>query len=83
MATDSRDLAARAERLLEQALDEVRGGVDAIPTLSEAIAVLRVEAGELPADELGDVAVCICSPEQLARGAYRGGCPIHAAGRAA
>jgi hypothetical protein len=74
-----------AEHLLEQALGQIRDGVDAIPAMSAALAALRVEAGELPADELDDVAlsdegsdgVCICPPALLKRGGFRGGCPTH------
>lgn len=45
-------LAKRAEALLEQALSEVRDGLDALPTIGLADATLRVEAGELSADEI-------------------------------
>ena len=44
-----------AERYLEMALGEVRDGIDAIPSVSAALAALRIEAGELAADELGDL----------------------------
>src|SRR5215831_13837416 len=40
-----------AERLLVQALREVRQGADALPTVSAAEAVLRAEAGEVPGSE--------------------------------
>jgi hypothetical protein len=42
----------RAERLAEQALSEIRDGIDAIPTVSSLRAALRIEAGELPVSEL-------------------------------
>lgn len=76
----------RAERLLEQALDDARSGVDAIPTATAALAALRIEAGEMPATELDgypfpgedeDPAGCICPPDLLARGGFRGGCLVH------
>lgn len=69
----------QAERLLEQALGETRDGVDAIPTVSAALAALRIEAGELPAAELAelvtDAAECVCPPDLLGRGGFRGCCP--------
>jgi hypothetical protein len=55
----------------------------AITTLSAAIACLRVAAHELPPEELEgypfpgeeqDVE-CICPPEMLARGGFKGDCP--------
>jgi hypothetical protein len=69
--------------LLEQAL--VQSSLDAIPTVEAALAALRIEAGELPAEELdgypfpGEVppGACICPPALLARGGYQGGCPVH------
>jgi hypothetical protein len=76
------DLDGAAERLLEQALSEVRDGHDAIPTVGAALAALRIAAGELPPDELGFMfpdrdAACICPPDLLERGGFRGGCPVH------
>lgn len=41
----------RAEALLEQALSDVRDQRDAISAVSEALANLRAEAGELPSQE--------------------------------
>lgn len=38
----------RAELLLANALDEIRCGVDALPTISAAQTALRIECGELP-----------------------------------
>jgi hypothetical protein len=78
----------RAERVAQQALDEVIGGIDAIPTVSLLMAVLRAEVGELPADEAADLdasfrreedpeAACTCPPELLERGGFQGGCPVH------
>jgi hypothetical protein len=71
--------ALRAKHLLEQALAEIRDGVDAIPTVSAALAALRIEVGELPASELADLvvanAVCVCPPDLLSRGGFRGCCP--------
>jgi hypothetical protein len=78
-------IASRAERLLEQALEEVRDGVDAIPIVSAALAALRIEAGELGADAMDgypfpdEVPNCICPPDLLERGGFRGRCPEHSA----
>lgn len=41
----------RAIELLERALSEIRDGLDAIPTISEAFAHLKAEVGEVPAAE--------------------------------
>jgi hypothetical protein len=74
----------RAQRLLEAALGEVIDGVDAIPTVEAAAAALRIACGELPAEELEGYPfpgeertgpACICPPDLLARGGYRGNCP--------
>jgi hypothetical protein len=76
------DWGARAERLLEQALDEVRNGIDAIATVDLALACLRIEDESLSAAELDGYTfpgeqVCICPAELLERGGHRGGCPVH------
>jgi hypothetical protein len=80
----STDWSAHAERLLEQALAEVQDNTDAIPTVDAALHVLRAEAGELPEDETASLAYsldweseCICPPDLVARGGFRGGCPVH------
>ncbi|MFI6296773.1 hypothetical protein ACIBEJ_34650 [Nonomuraea sp. NPDC050790] len=76
--------AVRAEQLLEQALDESRSSIDAIPTVSAALAALRIECGELPsaamdgypfqdADGVDDL--CTCPPDLAARGGFRSTCP--------
>ncbi len=76
-----------AEGYLEQALDEVRDGDDAIAAVSSALAALRIEAGELPADEMDVVEdadlECTCPPELLARGGYRSSCPLYGRSHAA
>jgi len=41
----------RAEAFLEAALDDVRSELDAIANVSAGMACLRIEAGELPADD--------------------------------
>lgn len=75
----------RAQEALEQALAEVIDGIDAIPAVSLAMACLRAEDGTLAAGEMEDLEegysepVCICPPDLLARGGYKGGCPVHAA----
>jgi hypothetical protein len=72
-----------AETLLEQAIDEVRCGIDALPTVSAAAAALRIEAGELPADELDSwlldtaPAACTCPAGLVGRGGWRSTCPEH------
>ena len=81
---------SRVEALLEEALDMVRSGSeDPIPTISAADAASRIAAGELPYDEmdgypfpgepdpLDDPARCICPPDLVARGGFKGGCPVH------
>jgi hypothetical protein len=75
----------RAGRLTERALNEIRGGADAIPYLSAALAALRIEAAELPASEMDgfvfpgepSTVACICPPDLVERGGFRGGCPVH------
>ncbi|MFC4006581.1 hypothetical protein ACFOY2_05070 [Nonomuraea purpurea] len=75
---------ARAVHLLNQAITQIRDGEDAIPTVGAAMAVLRIEIGELPADELdflfsdSRLNLCICPPDLLARGGFRGDCPVRA-----
>lgn len=74
---------ARAEALLALALSEAQDDIDAIPTTSAALAALQIEVGELPESELDgwfDEPECICSPEQIERGGFRGGCPVHSTG---
>lgn len=86
MADEERSVwAIRAEHFLEQALDEVRDGIDAIPAVTGALMALRIECGEASEDEMPegssfpgeDNRVCICPPELLARDGFRGGCPVH------
>ncbi|MEU6709908.1 hypothetical protein ABZ897_00400 [Nonomuraea sp. NPDC046802] len=77
--------AVRAERLLDQAFDEVHSGIDAIPTVSAALAVLRIECGDLPAadmdgypfpdEEANDL--CTCPADLVVRGGWRSTCPAH------
>ena len=49
------DEARVAEYFLELALSNVYDGLDAIPEVAGALAALRVEAGELPRDELPEI----------------------------
>lgn len=72
-----------AERLLEQALDDARSGTDAIPAATAAVAALRIEAGEVPGDELAELGAfafgeslteCTCPPELRARGGWSSKC---------
>ena len=76
----------RAERLLEQALSEVRTGTqDPIPTISAALAALKVEYGELAAGDMdsypfpdedgeGSLELCTCPPDLVARGGFQSSC---------
>jgi hypothetical protein len=75
---------ARAQEALERALSEVRDGEDALPSVSLADACLRADQGVMGADELADLTYffyerpapqCICPPDLIARGGFRGGCP--------
>jgi hypothetical protein len=78
---DNGPYGAQAEALLEQALSETRDGIDAIPTVVEALAWLRAEAGECEPPEsyaAPDEDDCICPPDLLARGGFKGRCPVHA-----
>jgi hypothetical protein len=56
-STDNTMRAGReqVEVLVRQALSEVLGNLDAIPTLEAAAALLRAQAGELPAGEQEDL----------------------------
>lgn len=76
----------RAEWLAERVRSDILSGLDALPVLSALEAALKIEAGELPASELdgypfpdaeADTARCICPPDLLERGGFRGGCPVH------
>lgn len=75
----------RAEQALEEAISEVRSGVDAIASVSLAMACLRADAGELPADEEEQLAdhfelghpSRLCPPDLLLRGGFKSGCPEH------
>jgi hypothetical protein len=84
-STETATWGARAERLLEQALEETRDGADAIPTVLAALTVLRIEASELSPDDVDGFPFpgeerrgFTCPPELLERGGFGGGCPVHA-----
>jgi hypothetical protein len=72
----------RAELLVEHALAEW-DEVEQHGTLALALACLNVATGDLPPDEFegytfpGEVPAveCICPPELLARGGFKGDCP--------
>jgi len=74
--------ADRAVSLLEEAIGLIARNEDAIGTVSAALAALRIEAGELPADELdgypfpGEAIAepCTCPPELARRGGYTSSC---------
>jgi hypothetical protein len=76
----------RAQEATEQALGEIIDGIDAIATLSLAMACLKAEVGELDPDDMADLdrsyngPVCICPPDLLERGGFKGGCPVHSLG---
>jgi hypothetical protein len=82
---------ARAVEALERALGEIHDNEDPLPSVSLADACLRAEQGLLDADELADLTYfyeppepeCICPPDLIARGGFRGGCPVHGSERAA
>jgi hypothetical protein len=75
----------RAERLLEKALYVLRSDEDPLPLMSAAETSYRILLGELPESEMDGypfpsepVAVeCICPPDLLARGGFRGDCLVH------
>jgi hypothetical protein len=78
----------RAKRLVEQALAEWESE-EQHATLSAALACLRIADGDLPPDDLDgypfpgepeDLSGCICPPEMLARGGFKGRCPVHGNG---
>lgn len=91
--------ATLAERATEGALEEMRSGRDAGPELSLAMAAndilvgiagkdVRAELDEFVFTDAGDIDVesrstCACPPEMLARGGFRGRCPVHGIGRGA
>lgn len=86
----SPDWAARAARMLEQALDEIQDNADAIPAVSAAQVALQIAYGELPAEDLDywpgpygwdDREVpCTCPPALAERGGFRGSCLAHGYG---
>lgn len=83
-----------AKRATEHALDQMGANEDAGAALSLATTAWDVVMGSatddqradmneyvMPDDggyELVDRRECICPPELLARGGFRGGCPVHA-----
>lgn len=70
----------QAADLLTAALGRVRDGLDAIPVTEHALAVLRVEAGELDPAELEREDPCTCPPDLRARGGWRSSCRVHGTG---
>lgn len=69
-------------RLLGEAARQIRDDGNAIPVVGAALAALRIEAGELPEDELegypfpGEprTGICTCPPGLVKRGGYTGSC---------
>lgn len=84
--------ATLAERATEAALDHIRANEDASGELSLAAAAWNVVMGLASDDERADMneyaltdeggyeikRECICPPELLARGGFKGRCPVHA-----
>lgn len=82
-----------AERACERALDVIRSDEDAGAELSLAQVAWKVVMGDASDAERSDMNeyvltddggyeidmawVCICPPELLARGGFKGGCPAH------
>ncbi len=67
----------RAKGLLEDALARI-DDEDVLQQVTEAEMCLRIAFGEADPAELEDgEAVCICPPALVARGGFRGGCPVH------
>lgn len=74
----------RARELLQEALDEVDR--DVIPEVTEALTCLYLAEDERPGMVILNAAEyerepegeCICPPDLLARGGFKGRCPIHA-----
>jgi hypothetical protein len=88
--SEEQNWTALSERLLEQALYELRSGHDAVPTASAALAALRscdstaAEQDELW-EELTGVPVelpCTCPPDLVAFGGFRSTCLAHGRGSA-
>ncbi len=72
-----------AESQLNTALFALREGEsidDVFAAISLADLALRIGLGETPADEWPEESepLCICPPELVARGGFKGGCPAHA-----
>lgn len=80
-----------AERATERALDNMRSNVDASVELSLASVAWDAVMGSAPAAVLADLDEyaltddgyeltgpgCVCPPELVARGGFKGGCPVH------
>lgn len=75
----------RAARLLDAAAGKLRSGEEAWMEISAAEAALKIDAGELPAEELegypfpGEASVlpeCTCPPDLRARGGWSSTCPF-------
>lgn len=85
----------RAELLLDDALSEMRQPSasidDVIVSATAALAAIRIAMGELPPSELdgfpfpgepADESGCVCPPDLLDRGGFKGRCPVHGSGAA-
>lgn len=79
----------RTERLLEEAITRLRAGEgdSVLMAIGAAEAAFRIEMGELSAEEMDGYPFpgeewegpsCICPPELVAHGGFKGSCPaIH------
>jgi hypothetical protein len=74
----------RADEQLEEALSALRDPNETSDAVLSALHLaelaFRIALGETPEDEWTDeyVPVCICPPELVERGGFKGGCPVHA-----
>lgn len=82
-----------AERATKHALDNIQSNIDAGAELSLAAAAWDAVMGMASPDVLANLNEyvltdddgyeikrdCICPPDLLARGGFRGGCPVHRA----
>ena len=76
----------RGKRWLDMARELLDGDPSDVDTAT-AIYYLRADMGDLPPDELAEMVrslteaeegpTCICPPELLARGGFKGGCLVH------
>jgi hypothetical protein len=92
--SDTDDWGARAETLLEGALDSLRDGHDVIPEVTEALTALYLSMGEKPLtvridaaeyaeraqEDRDHVPICTCRPGLVEQGGFSSSCPTHGVG---